>query len=212
MAGEREGRGRGRENARKARGRGEQRTGRREGAESWVPWWAVAGLVRGPSTRECVMEEQDLKFLRRCVELAREAVDHGDEAFGSLLVNADGEILVEDRNRIAGGDSTQHPEFNIARWAAANMTPEERAGATVYTSGEHCPMCSAAHAWVGLGPIVFAAGSDQFAGWLRAWGLPDSPVNTLRVNEVAPGIATRGPALELAAEIQALHARAFGVA
>ena len=157
------------------------------------------------------MEEQDLKFLRRCVELAREAVDHGDEAFGSLLVNADGEILVEDRNRIAGGDSTQHPEFNIARWAAANMTPEERAGATVYTSGEHCPMCSAAHAWVGLGPIVYAAASSQFAKWLKSWGLPESPVKNLAIHEVAPGIPTRGPAPEFEQELRALHARAFGV-
>jgi hypothetical protein len=34
---------------------------------------------------------------------------------------------------------------------AAVMTPAERAASTVDTSGEHCPMCAAAHAWVGLG-------------------------------------------------------------
>src|SRR5699024_12203067 len=44
---------------------------------------------------------------------------------------------------------TMHPEFELARWAANNMSPEARAQATVYTSGEHCPMCAAAHAWVG---------------------------------------------------------------
>jgi len=30
------------------------------------------------------------------------------------------------------------------------MTPAERLQATVYTSGEHCPMCAAAHGWAGL--------------------------------------------------------------
>lgn len=157
------------------------------------------------------MDQIDLGFLQRCVQLAKEAVDNGDEAFGSLLVSGAGEILVEDRNRIAGGDSTQHPEFNIARWAAEHLTPQERAQATVYTSGEHCPMCSAAHAWVGLGPIVYAAASAQFAQWLKDWGLPESPVKTLAITEVAPGIATRGPAPEFAEELRALHARAFGI-
>lgn len=158
------------------------------------------------------MDHKDLDFLRRCVELAREAVADGDEAFGSLLVNADGEVLAEDRNRIAGGDSTQHPEFNLARWAAEHLTPEQRASATMYTSGEHCPMCSAAHAWVGLGPIVYAASGAQFSQWTKEFGLPGAPVNTLAINEVAPGIETRGPAMEFAQELRALHAQAFGIA
>ena len=90
------------------------------------------------------MNESDIEHLRRCVELAREALDAGEEPFGSVLVAADGTVLAEDHNRTAGGDQTRHPEFELARWAAGNMTPADRAAATVYTSGEHCPMCSAA--------------------------------------------------------------------
>ena len=96
------------------------------------------------------MDERDLTHLRRCVELAREALDAGDEPFGSVLVDAYDVVCAEDRNRTADGDQTKHPEFALARWAATYLSPEERAGATVYTSGEHCAMCSAAHAWVGL--------------------------------------------------------------
>ena len=66
---------------------------------------------------------EDLKHLRRCVELAAEAVDAGDFPFGSVLVAADGRVLAEDRNREnTMGDATRHPEFELARWAAANMT------------------------------------------------------------------------------------------
>ena len=84
-----------------------------------------------------MLDDDDMRHLRRCVALATEALDAGDEPFGSVLVGADGTVLFEDRNRVAGGDATRHPEFEIARWAAANLTPQERKRATVYTSGEH---------------------------------------------------------------------------
>ena len=96
-----------------------------------------------------MIHEREYRYLQRAVVLAEEALDAGDEPFGSVLVSAQGEILAEDRNRIAGGDATQHPEFALARWAANHLTPEARAAATVYTSGEHCPMCAAAHGWLG---------------------------------------------------------------
>ena len=148
----------------------------------------------------------DVKHLRRCVELARESLEDGDEPFGSLLVSAGGEILFEDRNRVKGGDHTRHPEFEIARWAASHMDPVERAAATVYTSGEHCPMCSAAHAWVGLGDIVYASSTEQLVSWLAGWGVPASPVAALPISAVAPGVATRGPSTELIEEVRELHA------
>ena len=154
------------------------------------------------------MDERDLTHLRRCVELAREALDAGDEPFGSVLVDAYGVVCAEDRNRTAGGDQTRHPEFELARWSATNLTPEERAGATVYTSGEHCPMCSAAHGWVGLGRIVYVASTDQLGRWRAELGLTDpSPVNPLPVNAVAPGVVVEGPAPELEDEIHELHRR-----
>ena len=153
------------------------------------------------------MDATDLAHLRRCVDLAREALDDGDEPFGSLIVSADGAVLFEDRNRVAGGDHTRHPEFEIARWAAASLSPEERADAVVYTSGEHCPMCSAAHAWVGLGRIVYATSSAQLTEWRGEWGLGPGPVAALPIQAVAPGIAVDGPADELVDEVKELQRR-----
>ncbi|MBP3076802.1 nucleoside deaminase [Streptomyces sp. CHA1] len=159
-----------------------------------------------------VTGEAELRHLRRCVELAGEALDAGDEPFGSVLVDGDGAVRAEDRNRVASGDRTRHPEFALARWAAEHLTVAERAAATVYTSGEHCPMCAAAHAWVGLGRIVYAASSDQLTGWLAEWGVPASPVAPLPVATVAPGVTVEGPASELSAQVKALHGRLHGVA
>ena len=151
--------------------------------------------------------DTDMRHLRRCVELAEAALAAGDEPFGSVLVAADGTVLVEDRNRVAGGDRTRHPEFALARWAAENLRPEDRARATVYTSGEHCPMCAAAHGWVGLGRIVYASSSEQLTGWLAELGVVAPPVRPLPIREVVPGAIVEGPAPSLAEAIRALHRR-----
>ncbi|MFF8863958.1 nucleoside deaminase [Streptomyces sp. NPDC015139] len=154
-----------------------------------------------------MVRDSELGHLRRCVELAAEALEAGDEPFGSVLVAGDGTVLAEDRNRVAGGDRTRHPEFELARWAAERLAPGERAAATVYTSGEHCPMCAAAHAWVGLGRIVYVASAEQLTGWLTELGVPAPPVRPLPVREVAPGVAVEGPVPELVAEVRELHRR-----
>jgi tRNA(Arg) A34 adenosine deaminase TadA len=152
--------------------------------------------------------EADLPHLRRCVELAAEAVEAGDFPFGSVLVAADGTVLAEDRNReVTTGDPTRHPEFELARWAAENLPESERSPATVYTSGEHCPMCSAAHGWVGLGRIVYATSSAQLVSWLSEIGVGPTPVLPLAINQVVPGLAVAGPAPELAGLVRDLHRR-----
>ena len=153
----------------------------------------------------------DLPHLRRCVELASEAVADGDFPFGSVLVAADGRVLAEDRNRENSmGDPTRHPEFELARWAATNMTVDERAAATVFTSGEHCAMCSAAHAWTGLGRIVYVSSTEQMLGWFAELGVTGSPVRPLAVNEVAPGVLVQGPVPGLAEQVRDLHRRFRG--
>jgi tRNA(Arg) A34 adenosine deaminase TadA len=153
----------------------------------------------------------DLAHLQRCVVLATEALEAGDGPFGSVLADADGVLRAEDRNReVSSGDETAHPEFELARWAAANMSASERAGATVYTSGEHCPMCSAAHGWVGLGRVVFAASSRQLADWRAGWGLPASPVAVLPITTVAPEVIVEGPVPPFDEEMRLLHERAAG--
>ncbi|REE75137.1 hypothetical protein C8E05_4592 [Rhodococcus wratislaviensis] len=116
-----------------------------------------------------------------------------------------GMVNDEDRNRVAGGDATRHPEFELARWAAENMPPEERARATVFTSGEHCPMCSAAHGWVGLGRIVYVSSAAQTAQWLAELGVPPAPVRPIPVQDIAPDVEVEGPIPELEEAIHALH-------
>ncbi|WP_157415926.1 deaminase [Agromyces allii] len=153
--------------------------------------------------------EADLIHLRRAVALAREAADSGDGPFGSVLVDGHGDERCADRNREEStGDPTRHPELEIVRWAVANLTPDERAASTVYTSGEHCAMCAAAHAWVGLGRIVYVASAEQIAAWRRDAGAVRSVVTPLPITTVAPGLVVEGPVDELVPEIHSLIVRA----
>lgn len=153
------------------------------------------------------MTEAEQQYLRRCVELAEAALDAGDEPFGSILVAEDDTVLAEDRNQVAGGDHTRHPEFELARWAATNLAGTERTKATVFTSGEHCPMCAAAHGWAGLGRIVYAVSSAQLSEWLTEFGAPRPPVRLLPIQDIAPNVPVDGPFPELADELWRLHWR-----
>jgi tRNA(Arg) A34 adenosine deaminase TadA len=56
----------------------------------------------------------------------------GDEPFGSVLVDADGTVIAEERNRERStGDPARHPEFALARWAATNLAAGARAAGPV---------------------------------------------------------------------------------
>ncbi|BAO88751.1 nucleoside deaminase [Caballeronia cordobensis] len=152
-----------------------------------------------------MIDDIDRKHLLRCIELAQEALDDGDEPFGSMLVAKDGRVLFEDRNRVSGGDHTRHPEFAIAKWAAENVPQAERRDAVVYTSGEHCPMCSAAHAWVGLGRIVYAASTQQFTQWRAELGAKPGRVRALAIQDVIDDTVVEGPVEDFAERVKALH-------
>lgn len=152
----------------------------------------------------------DAVHLRRCVDLARQALENGDDPFGSVLVDANGTTLAEEMNRESTDDDpTAHPEFALVGWAIAHLTAEQRAASTVYTSGEHCPMCAAAHGWAGLGRVVAAASGRQLAEWRASWGLPPGPVASLPLAEVAPDVVVIAPVAPFDAEMRELHRRAY---
>jgi len=68
-------------------------------------------------------------------------------------------------------------------------------------------MCAAAHAWAGLGRIVYASSSQQLTQWLGDFGAPPSPVRSLPIREIAPDVVVEGPVEELAQQVRELHCR-----
>lgn len=156
------------------------------------------------------LTETDRLHLQTCLELAKEAIENGDKPFGSILVGSDGEILRKARNRVNELTALAHPEYELALWAAENLSLEERRKTTIYTTGEHCPMCSAAHGWAELGTIVYLSSGKQLSEWLREFQAPSSPIEFYPVEQIIKNIEVRGPASgELLEEIKNLHKKYY---
>ncbi|MGW0637683.1 nucleoside deaminase [Nocardia salmonicida] len=105
----------------------------------------------------------DITHLRRAIDLAGHAAALGDRPFGAVAVTPDGAVLAEGVNAVnSTGDVTTHAELVAITLATAADHAEQLRGATVYASGEPCPMCAAAMVWAGVGRIVFAAAAAEF--------------------------------------------------
>src|SRR5207237_6027653 len=92
----------------------------------------------------------------RAIVLSEGARRNGNQPFGALLVGADGEIIAEAENAmLSARDLTAHAEMNALRMASRRAWPVQLAGATMYASGEPCPMCAGAMLQHGLRRIVF---------------------------------------------------------
>ena len=132
------------------------------------------------------MDDADERYLRLAIELAAQARESGNPPFGSLLVNAEGDVLAEDRNTsVTDRDVTAHPELKLARWAARELPTATARATTMYTSCQPCPMCANVIARANLGRVVYALGADQLQQ-LKRPGF---------VNPDAAEVAYDGPAL-----------------
>jgi tRNA(Arg) A34 adenosine deaminase TadA len=125
----------------------------------------MAGEVSGRREEGEEIDERDVGFLRRAIELAAKARGEGRHPFGALIVNGRGETIVEARNNAVrpAGDPTQHPEFLACRAVARKMTEAEMSACTLYSSTEPCAMCAGAIYWVGVGRVVYALSEQGLA-------------------------------------------------
>src|SRR5215831_16070882 len=80
--------------------------------------------------------------MRRCLELALQALESGDTPVGSLIV--DGDVLVSEGVEAvrARHDATAHAEMEALRAAFARRGSRDLTGCTLYTSIEPCVMCA----------------------------------------------------------------------
>ena len=104
-----------------------------------------------------MLTQLDEELTRRAIEIARQARAHGNHPFGSLLADAQGNILLESENTVnTERDATGHAETNLVRMASRKYERDFLAGCTLYTSTEPCAMCSGAIYWGGINRVVFA--------------------------------------------------------
>lgn len=111
------------------------------------------------------MTAPDLTLLRTAISLAASAREHGNQPFGALLADENGQVLLTAENSITTAqDATGHAETNLVRLASGQFSAEQLAKTTLYTSTEPCPMCSGAIFWSGIGRVVYALSEDGLYG------------------------------------------------
>jgi tRNA(adenine34) deaminase len=118
-----------------------------------MPIWFNPGNADG----RLMSELRDEEFLRRAIGLAEAAVARGGRPFGALVVGGDGEIVAEAQAVPPADlrDWTAHSEMEALRAASAALPWEALGRATLYASGEPCPMCAAATYWCNIRRVVF---------------------------------------------------------
>ena len=150
--------------------------------------------------------ERDELFLRRSFEVARRSLTHGNHPFGAILVDENGNVLVEAENGyMPDHDGTAHAERLLATQACTTLGGDVLRTATLYSSAEPCAMCAGAIYWAGIGRLVYGLSEHR----LRAvtGNHPENPTLDLPCREVfrSGQRATEvvGPLLE--DEAEALH-------
>ena len=104
---------------------------------------------------------QDELFMKCAIELSKQAVDHGNEPFGAVLVK-DGKIVFTNENQIySQHDPTFHGEAGLLREFCAQTGITDLHEYTMYSSCEPCFMCSGAMVWVKLGRLVYGASNND---------------------------------------------------
>ncbi|MDF3863885.1 nucleoside deaminase [Pseudomonas denitrificans (nom. rej.)] len=146
------------------------------------------------------LSELDLDLLRQSIRLSEESRERGRHPFAALVADAQGRVIASAGNNSMPpeGDPTQHAELVAAALAARQLSPEELASCTLYTSAEPCCMCSGAIYWTGIGRVVYALSEHSLLGLTGAH--PENPTFSLPCREVfARGqrvIDVHGPMLE----------------
>lgn len=84
-------------------------------------------------------------YMSRAVELAREALDHGEVPVGCVIVWEDGRIVGEGRNRREEqGNALGHAEVEAISMACKTLGGWRLTKATLYVTLEPCAMCAGA--------------------------------------------------------------------
>ena len=116
-------------------------------------------------------------FMRRALELAKEAAELGEVPVGAVIVK-DGEIIAEDFNRRElDKNAAAHAELLAINKACERLGGWRLTGCTLYVTLEPCPMCAGAIVNSRLSRVVFAAKDPKAGAFGSVLNLNFYPLN-----------------------------------
>lgn len=126
-----------------------------------------------------VTTDEDKKFLRGAISLAKESVKKGGFPAGALVVK-DGVVIAQGLSLgELHNDPTGHAETTAIREACKALKMSNLEGATLYESLQRCVMCLCVANWAGISRIVTACRKTEE---MVAKGYYEGNISTEEVN------------------------------
>lgn len=150
-----------------------------------------------------------VKYLLAANEVARKARANGNTPFGAVLVDENGEIVMEQGNAERDlHDATAHAERMLASRASQSFSKEYLWKCTLYTTFEPCCLCTGAIYWANIGRIVYGVTEEKL---LEMTGSDDkNPTFNISCRTIlAAGqkpIEVLGPFPEIGYAVEEVHA------
>lgn len=106
------------------------------------------------------------------MSLALAEARKGDFPFGAVITKHN-QIVATGRNQgLANNNPTAHAELVAIQHFLATNPARELVGATLYATGEPCPMCMGAILWCGISRLVYAASISELSEHIQQIMIP----------------------------------------
>ena len=134
---------------------------------------------------------EDIKFIRECIELSRKALAAGDKPFGAI-VTLDGEVISRAINN-SKNKVYEHAELIALDKASKKLGKTDLTGCTLYSNSEPCPSCSFFLREYHVSRLVYAISSRGMGGISRYQIVKDKGLNRFKpyfgdVPEIIPNV------------------------
>jgi tRNA(adenine34) deaminase len=132
----------------------------------------------------------DEKFMRRAIELAKQAKAEGNFPFGAVIVKGN-QIISEGRClEVVEHDVTKHAELLAVSGACTKLQSVDLSDCTLYASGEPCNMCASAAFQADIGRVVIGAVRAKLMDFFRqrAIGIRELAKDSSHHIEIVTGI------------------------
>ena len=160
------------------------------------------------------MEEKNhIYYLRKAIEVSERSREHGNTPFGALLVDGEGNIVLEQENvEITESNCAGHAETSLMIAASKKYSKDFLKDCTLYTTAEPCVMCAGAIYWWNVRHVVYGISEKRL---LELTGDNEqNPTFSLPCRQVfASGqkdITVEGPFPEIEAEVVRVHEGYWG--
>lgn len=132
-----------------------------------------------------------ISHMQTALDQARAAAEAGEVPVGAVIVDPDGTVLAQARNRMRElKDPTAHAEMLAIRAACAALGSERLTGCDLYVTLEPCPACAGAISAARIARLYYGAADPKSGGVAQGPRVFDHP-QAHHKPEVYGGIAER---------------------